>query len=166
MQTARDCSVVAVFANLDDARAAQAELRGAGFRADRIFSSIDAAAATSVPAAATRPEGHIVHWLKALFGSEEHGHFQGYQRALNGGQPLVGVDTSEADAVKATDIFARFSPINVHTDDFGTARGISTPDTGSGGSQGSESDYLNARDELAAVRVYPRDNKGDPATRL
>ncbi len=165
MQNARDCSVVAVFTSADDARSAQAELRAAGFRADRIYSSVETTVAAA-PAAATRPEGHIAHWLRSLFGSEEHSHFHGYQRALSSGQYVVGVDTSDADAGKASEIFARFSPIDVHTDDFGAAHGISTSDTESGGYKGSESDILNARDELAAVRVYPRTVKDDLATRL
>ncbi len=166
MQNARDCSVVAVFPKADDARSAQAELQAAGFKADRVYSSVETTVAAA-PAVSTRPEGHIAHWLKSLFGGEEHSHFHGYQRALSSGQYVVGVDTSDEDSAKASEIFSRFSPIDVHTDDFGAAHGISTSDTESAGYKGSEtSDILNARDELAAVRVYPRSDKDDLATRL
>ena len=114
MQNARDCSVVAVFTKAGDARDAQAELQAAGFKADRIYSSADAAAAAA-SAMSTRPEGHIAHWLKSLFGGEEHSHFHGYQRALSSGQYVVGVDTSDEDSVKGVgDLCPLFADRRTH----------------------------------------------------
>ena len=145
-----DATIVAVFNNGAEARAAVEDLRSAGFGSDRVFVSSETGAETSTTPAPehSRHEGGVVGWFKSLFGSEEHEHVRGYQAAVAEGRTIVSVDTPDANVNKVSEILNRHSPIDIHSDDIGSAKGIATSNVYDAGYQGSESDRLNAREEL------------------
>jgi stress response protein YsnF len=154
--------VVAVFRNATDAQGAVNELKSRGFSENNIYVSSgkdtgtdtgrlgttgaydDATGDTSMPR-----EGGFTGWLKSLFGGDEsHEHYRGYESAYSSGNTVVSVDTDEEHENDVSDVLNRFSPVDVRTDDTGTAEGIRTPNTGNAGYQGSRSDYRNASEEL------------------
>jgi uncharacterized protein (TIGR02271 family) len=145
-----DATIVAVFNNGAEARAAVDDLKSAGYGSDRVFISSEAGAETTTTTRSehAQHEGGVVGWFKSLFGSEEHEHVRGYQSAVAEGRTIVSVDTPEANVEKVSDILNRHSPIDIHSDDIGSAKGIATSNTYDAGYQGSESDRLNAREEL------------------
>ncbi len=155
MATTNDSTVVAVFDDAEEARAAAADLKAAGISSDRIYVSSEnagsATAGTSGTTGYAHHEGGITGWFKSLFGGEEHEHTSGYQTAYSGGKTIVSVEAEESNVSKIADILDRHSPVDVHTDDYGTARGVGTPNTYDAGYQGSKSDVLNARTELAGA---------------
>ncbi|HEX4166454.1 MAG TPA: hypothetical protein VHZ55_13380, partial [Bryobacteraceae bacterium] len=179
MHTAIDCSVVAVFENLQDAQSAVEDLKTAGLSTDRIYlSSANSAGSATVsspaPPLASTDHESFTGWLKSLFGPQKHPHHESYERAFSSGRHIVSVEASEAQVHAVSTILHRFSPVDIHMDDYAVGRGISTPDTYSFEYKGSEkSDPLNARDEIAAaatttgsvgfpaadraVRVYPKE---------
>ncbi len=176
MHTAIDCTVVAVYENQTDAQSAVNDLQTAGLSPERLYisSAKDAETVTSSPAPPTS-SGHesFGHWLKSLFGPVKHAHQDTYQQAYTGGKHIVSVEASESQVHAVRTILNRFSPMDVHTDDYGAAHGVETPDTYNYVYQGSASDVLNAKDELAmpvtttgsvgipgrAVRVYPKERR-------
>ena len=185
MASTTDCTVVAVFDRADDARAAAAELKSAGFGSDKVFvssegagipgrqseagSAVDIGTAGSYPAqgssTATHHEGGITGWFKSLFGADDaNEHRRGYESAVAGGKTIVSVDAPESSADRVSDILNRFSPVNVHTEDYGEARGVATSNTYDSGYQGSKSDVLNARDELRGAAATTTGSAGAPVT--
>jgi hypothetical protein len=154
-----DCSVVAVFDDDSEARAAVSELRDAGFNAHNIYVSSESAESATVGggkvAAPAGPEHRIREWFKAVFGPEEHSHRTAYDTAIAGGKTIVSVDTSESNSSQVSEILESHSAVNVHTDDFGTARSVATPNVYNAGYQGSRSDLLNAREELNTPADQP-----------
>ncbi|HLH05395.1 MAG TPA: DUF2382 domain-containing protein [Bryobacteraceae bacterium] len=148
MASATDATIVAVYDNAGDARAAVDELKSAGFGSDRIYVSSEAGAETTSAPQHTHHEGGIKGWFKSLFGSEEHEHVRGYQTAVDAGRTIVSVDVADANVDRVSDILNRYSPIDVHSEDIGSAKGVATSNVYDSGYQGSESDRLNAREEL------------------
>ena len=187
MADTTDCTVVAVFNSADDARSAAAELKSSGFASDKVFVSSGGAqagsfrqaeagtAATSgtggsYPSQApstmeTTTEGGISGWFKSLFGANDTDeHKRGYESAVAGGKTIVSVDAPESSAARISDILNRFSPVNVHTEDYGEAHGVATSNIYDSGYQGSKSDILNARDELRSAPAATTDSAGAPLT--
>ncbi len=182
MASTTDCTVVAVFDRADDARAATAELKSAGFGSDKVFISSEGGQATSqslqseagtsasavagsypAQASTTHHEGGITGWFKSLFGANDADeHRRGYESAVAGGKTIVSVEAPEASADRISDILNRYSPINVHTEDYGEARGVATSNTYDSGYQGSRSDVLNARDELRGAAATTTGSAGVP----
>jgi uncharacterized protein (TIGR02271 family) len=149
MASTIDATVVAVFESAGDARTAVNDLKTAGFGSDNVYVSTEGVAAGSTtPAPATHHEGGITGWFKSLFGAEEHEDQRGYESAVAAGRTIVSVDVAESNIDRVTEILNRYSPIDVHAEDFGTARGVATPNTYDAGYSGSKSDKLNAREEL------------------
>lgn len=183
MADTADCTVVAVFNSADDARAAAAELKSSGFASDKVFVSSEGAqagsfrqaeAGTSAGVAGSYPaqappmahhEGGISGWFKSLFGGNDTDeHKRGYENAVAGGKTIVSVDAPESSAARISDILNRFSPVNVHTEDYGEAHGVATSNIYDSGYQGSKSDVLNARDELRSTPAATTDSAGAPLT--
>lgn len=164
MATTPDATVVAVFEEASDARSAANDLKDAGFGSDKVYLSSDASSAGSAgasDASRTHHKGGISGWFKNLFGEEEHPHRRMYESAVSGGQTLLSVKAAESQVHQVSEILERYSPVDVRIDEIGEARGIATPNTHDSGYQGSESDVLNARDELrgvqrGGVRIYSR----------
>ena len=168
MATTPDATVVAVFEEASDARSAANDLKNAGFGSDKVYLSSDASPAGesagspgSSDASSTHHKGGISGWFKNLFGEDEHPHRRMYESAVSGGQTLLSVKAAESQIPQVSEILERYSPVDVRIDEIGEARGIATPNTHDSGYQGSESDVLNAREELrgvqrGGVRVYSR----------
>ncbi|HEY7211165.1 MAG TPA: DUF2382 domain-containing protein [Bryobacteraceae bacterium] len=146
MASTVDATVVAVFENANDARQAVNDLKTAGFGSDKVYVSSETTSNTS--AAFEHREGGIKGWFKSLFGTAEDEHRQGYERAVASGKTVVSVDTPDANIDRVSEILNRYSPVDVHSDDFGSAHGVATSNVYNAGYQGSESDKLNAREEL------------------
>lgn len=156
MATTSDATVVAVFEDASDARSAANDLKAAGFGSDKVYVSSEGASASSSTSSTSgvtpaHHEGGITGWFKSLFGEEEHAHRGTYESAVSGGKTLVSVEVSESQVDKVSDILERYSPVDVHTEEAGEARGIATPNTYNAGYEGSQSDVLNARDELSGA---------------
>lgn len=186
MADTTDCTVVAVFNSADDARSAVAELKSSGFGSDKVFVSSEGAQGVSfrqaeagtaadlgtggsypsqAPSTMSHHEGGITGWFKSLFGAnDEHEHRRGYESAVAGGKTIVSVDAPESSADRISDILNRYSPVNVHTEDYGEARGVATSNTYDAGYQGSRSDILNARDELRSAPAATTGSAGAPLT--
>ncbi len=164
MASMRDCTVVAVFDDVSEARAAASELKTAGLGSDKVYVSSENTPAGSNAGYTPHHEGGFTGWVKSLFGGEEHDHGRSYETAVAGGKTVVSIDTTEANADRASEILSRHSPVDVHTDDFGAAHGVATSDTHSAGYAGSRSDVLNARDELDTAAGSPG-SFGHPAGR-
>ncbi len=168
MASTTDCTVVAVFDSADDARAAAAELKSAGFGSDKVFISSEGSGSgdysTGTSSTTTQHEGGITGWFKSLFGSGEHEHRSTYESAVAGGKTIVSVDAPEESADQVSDILNRYSPVNLHTEDYGEAHGVATSNTYDSGYQGSKSDLLNARDELRGAAATTTGSAGVPVT--
>ncbi len=186
MANTTDYTVVAVFDNAEDARAAAAELRSSGFGSDKVFVSSEGAQGGSVrqseagtaadlgaagsypsqaPSTMSHHEGGIAGWFKSLFGGDDTDeHRRGYETAVAGGKTIVSVDAPESSADRISDILNRYSPVNVHTEDYGEAHGVSTSNTYDSGYQGSKSDVLNARDELRSTPAATTGSAGASLT--
>jgi uncharacterized protein (TIGR02271 family) len=153
MANTTDRTVVAVFDSASEARAAVADLKEAGFDSDSIYVSSASAESSTLrddnAASPSRHEHGIKEWFKSLFGTEEHAHRRGYESAIEGGKTVVSVDASESNFNRASQVLESRSPVNIHTDDYGTVGGIETRNTEKAGYQGSRSDALNVRDELS-----------------
>jgi hypothetical protein len=164
-----DCTVVSVFEDANEARAAAAELKSAGFDSGHIYvSSEPSEQATLAVDEAVSPTGNehgIKEWFKSLFGMEEHAHRARYEAAIAGGKTVVSVDSSESNYRRASEILESHSPVNIHTDDYGTGRGVATPNVYNAGYQGSRSDILNAEEELNTPADQPG-STGHPVGRV
>ena len=153
MAAKTECAVVAVFETLKDAESAVAELAASGFQSSNIHgpaASADRPSSHGVTSvgAGSHHAGGIRAWFKAIFGTDEHADLNRYETASASGNAVVTVDVRDSDVDKASSILERFSPINLHADDFGAAEGVSTSNTNNAGYQGSPSDLYNAIDEL------------------
>jgi hypothetical protein len=136
-------TVVAVYRNLSDAKAAAAELTVNGFPARDIYIQSGATGVTDPSQySEERPSHHeagITGWFKSLFGSDERTAEQrDYENAFTSGNTILSVDTSDQKAELAADILNRHSPVNVHEEAGGastsTAAGTSVGTRGSIGS--------------------------------
>ena len=172
MAAETECTVVAVFATLSDAESAAEQLKANGFKSSNIHAPTDAdvpGSASSHVSPPAKHEGGIRGWFKSLFGGDEHIDLTHYETALAAGNAVVSVDVRDSDIDKASGILSRFSPIDIHTDDFGAAEGVSTSNTNNAGYQGSPSDIYNAMDEIDmaashSVRTQPGAVTRDPGS--
>jgi len=146
MASTVDATVVAVFDNADNARRAVNDLKAAGIDSDKVYISTQTAQNTGAPE--QYHESGIKGWFKSLFGTAEHEHRRGYEQAVAAGKTVVSVDTPEANVDRISDILNQYSPIDVHAEDLGSAEGVATSNVYNAGYAGSESDKLNAREEL------------------
>jgi len=152
MANTSDSTVVAVFETADSAQAAASELEAAGFNSDQVFVSSESkgytgAASTGEPRDATHSrEGGITGWFKSLF--DDHGNDEDYRRyetAHRSGRTIVGVDTSDSNVERVTEILNRYSPVDVHEEGTGanleSRRGATLADRtpASSGTYGSSS---------------------------
>jgi len=112
-------TVVAVFSNVSNAKAAARDLAANGFvTGDISLYSPEAAAASQGgydEQHFTQHEEGIRGWLKSLFRSEEHTEAQrDYENAFRSGNTIVALNTAEQNAERAADILNRYSPNNIH----------------------------------------------------
>jgi stress response protein YsnF len=134
MPTRTQSTLVAVFRSASDAQAAANELKSNGFDSDEIYISSD----TSASNAKTREtsasgyaeerhhEGGITGWFKRIFGAEEDEDRSYYQEAVNTGNVVLSVDTTDENFERAADILNSHSPVDVH-------RGASASEATTGG---------------------------------
>ena len=111
METKTRSTVVAVFKSRSDAEAAMQDLRSSGFTNDEIFLSTDDSTSgraeyRDVSGTETHwhHEGGIKGWFKSLFGEDEESDRPYYERAVNTGNILLSVDTTDENIDRAADI--------------------------------------------------------------
>lgn len=121
MQTRTLSTLVAVFSSDAKARLAADDLKANGIPAGDIF--ITAANTTdaneNVAHEYRHHEGGIKGWFHSLFGEDEDDSNRAassYEQAVNTGNVLLSVDTSEQNIDLAADILNRHSPVDVHRD--------------------------------------------------
>lgn len=115
-------TVVAVFRDSSDAQTAADELKANGFTQDDIYLSSYSSSTTSGSTTsgtgdyhATHHEGGIVGWFKRLFGEDDEQDDRGrYESAVNSGNVLLSVDTTDEDVDRAVSILEKYNPVDVH----------------------------------------------------
>jgi stress response protein YsnF len=113
---------VAVFKDASNAEAAATELKANGTNANDIYiSSERTATGSSTSEASTHREGGFIGWIKSIFGDNDQRDRQNYENAVQRGNILLSVDTADRDIDRVAEILDRHSPLDVHTEDAGTA---------------------------------------------
>ncbi|MBV9295247.1 MAG: DUF2382 domain-containing protein [Acidobacteriaceae bacterium] len=138
MTSTTQSTLVAVFRNISDAQAASAELKAKGFNNDDIYISSEYSGTTGVqPRTGTQNEGGITGWFKRVFGEDEdtdEADRPYYEKAVQSGNVLLSVDTTDENIDTAADILNRHSPIDVQRD---TSTSSAAPAAGTGQQVGS-----------------------------
>ncbi len=120
-------TVVAVFRNISDARAATDELKAKGFSDDDIYISSEYSGSTGAQnqtgtqayKSEEPREGGITGWFKRVFGEDEDADEADrpyYENAVRSGNVLLSVDTTDQNIDTVVDILNRHSPLDVQRD--------------------------------------------------
>ncbi len=184
MEKTIDCSVVAVYEDLSDAQDAARDLEKAGVKHGYVHVSSGELTGTPTDTRTAVPTDSetFTGWLKSIFTSDKHEHHQNYTNAYARGKHILSVEAADSQLRVIMSVLNRYSPIDIHTDDYGAMHGMSTPDTyiWEFPQPPSESDARNAGDEVAApvtttgsvgipaenrgVRVYRNRSEGTTTT--
>ncbi len=150
MATRTQATVVAVFRNTSDAQAAAQELEANGFNEGDIY--VSSADYTGSATQAAHHEGGIAGWFKRVFGGEDEADRNYYEQAVSSGNVLLSVDTDENNVDRVADILDRYSPLDMHRGDEGSASATSS-------SKRSGAQTTNATGQSRAIPVVEEELK-------
>jgi len=112
--TRTDTTLIAAFRSARDAQAAATDLQAAGISRDYIHIETNTPSSeSSSRSKTTSTEGGFTGWFKSIFGSEEDSDRSEYERAVNQGGTLLGVEVSEDEIPTVEDILNRYSPLDL-----------------------------------------------------
>lgn len=110
-------TLIAAFRSTGDAEAAATDLQAAGIPRDDIYIETGSRASESRSRSKTAStEGGFTGWFKSIFANEDDADRSQYERAIQEGDTLLGVEVSEDEISAVEDILNRHSPVDVHAE--------------------------------------------------